>query len=73
MASKQTFRLGSSPLVSAPGIIAWAINGAHFEDDAPKMISIVENTWGLDHEVAKALVMGTVPYEIENETVIVRI
>jgi len=46
-----TYRLGSSPLVHAPGLIAWAINGYAFPRDRTVILRVVTDTWpGLPEE-----------------------
>lgn len=37
-----TYRLASDPMVHMPGIIAWAINGYHFEKDRPQLAKVIE-------------------------------
>jgi hypothetical protein len=64
------YRLGSSSLVSAPGIVRWAINGAKFEKDMPAMANIISAGWGVPKFTAVKLVMGLVPYTIDGETVV---
>lgn len=64
------YALGSNEAVFAPGIVKWAINGAHFKKDAPQMIKVISEGWGVPVEAAKALVMQKVPYKIEGESVV---
>ncbi len=64
------YRLASAEFVHAPGLIAWAQNGARFENDREKLITVVEKTWNIPRAAAEALVMNKVPFKIENETVI---
>lgn len=64
------FRLGSSDVVAAPGFIAWAINGYHFEDDRPPLLRMISQAWGLPEEAAHALLAKDVPYHVEEETVV---
>lgn len=64
------YRLGSAEMVSAPGMVKWAINGAKFEKDRPAMIDVIAATWSVPPEAAMALVMEQVPYTVENETVV---
>lgn len=64
------YRLGSSDIVGAPGFIAWAINGYHFEDDRPGLLRIVSQTWRLPEDATHALLSKAVPYSIENEAVV---
>lgn len=65
-----TYRLGSSPAVHTPGIIAWAINGYHFEDDRPQLRKVIVDTYSLPETAADQLLSKSVPYSIEGETVI---
>lgn len=69
MAAKK-YALGSNEMVYAPGVVAWAINGAHFKKDAPKLVKVISEGWGVPVEAAKALVMKKVPYKIEGEAVV---
>jgi hypothetical protein len=64
------YRLGSTDAVSAPGMVRWAINGAHFEKDRPAMVNVIANTWGLPQDAATALLLQQVPYTIEDEAVV---
>jgi hypothetical protein len=57
-------------MVNAPGLIAWAINGAHFKADRPAMVNIVSKTWSIPEDAARKLVTKQVPHTIENETVV---
>jgi hypothetical protein len=67
---KKQYRLGSAEMISAPGLIKWAINGAHFKKDRPAMVNVVASTWGVPKDAAKALLLQQVPYTIEGETVV---
>lgn len=40
-----TYKLGSSALVHAPGLIAWAINGYAFPKDRDTILRVVVDTW----------------------------
>jgi hypothetical protein len=62
--------LGSNEMVYAPGIVEWAINGAHFKKDVPVVTKVIAEGWGVPVEVAKALVTGKVPYKVEGEAVV---
>lgn len=57
-------------MVSAPGMVAWAINGAHFKKDRPAMVRVIASGWNVPDDAALALVTKAVPYTIENETVV---
>ena len=64
------YRLGSAEMISAPGLIKWAINGAHFESDRANMVNVVVKTWGVPEDAATALLLQQVPYTIEDEAVV---
>ena len=66
----KTYRLGSSPAVYAPGVIAWAINGAAFPKDRAAMIRVVHTAWNVPKVAARKLVTKQVTYTIEDETVV---
>jgi hypothetical protein len=66
----KTYRLGSGPMVHAPGLIAWAINGAFFKADRPAMVNIVSQTWRVPEDAALKLLTKQVPFTIENDAVV---
>lgn len=66
----KTYRLGSSEMFYAPGMIAWAINGAKFEKDRPQMVRVISDGWGIPKAAALALLTGKVPHTIEGDTVV---
>jgi hypothetical protein len=70
VAEKVKYALGSSPAIYAPGIVAWAVNGAKFKKDVPQMAKVIAEGWGVPVAAAKALVLGKVPYKIEGEAVV---
>jgi len=66
---KQSYRLQSSGLVGAPGVVQWAINGYRFPDknDRDAMINLITGTWkGVSYDAAVALLSEQIPYRIEN-------
>ncbi|OCJ11483.1 hypothetical protein A6U87_27465 [Rhizobium sp. AC44/96] len=65
-----TYRLGSSPAVHTPGIIAWAINGYHFEEDRPQLRKVIVDTYSLPETAADQLLSKSVPYSVDGETVV---
>jgi len=65
-----TYRLGSSPAIYAPGIVAWAINGYAFKRDRANMVRVLTDGWKLPKDAAKALLSKSVPYKVEDETVV---
>jgi len=63
----KTYVLQSSGLAHAPGIVAWAINGAHFKRDRAKMIDVISKTWSIPKEDASQLVLEKVPYTVTDD------
>lgn len=68
--AKKTYRLGSSPMISAPGMIAWAKNGYAFKRDRKIMLEVVTTGWNIPEDAAKALLSGAAPYKIDGEVVV---
>lgn len=66
----QTYRLASSKMINAPGVIAWAINGAAFKQDRETMVRIVSKGWGLPEDATRKLLTEQVPHTIDGETVV---
>lgn len=64
-------RLGSSPAVYMPGLIAWAINGYAFERDRPQLMDVIGGTFPtVPKEALEQLLTKAVPYTVEGETVV---
>lgn len=63
------YRLGSSGLINAPGMVRWAINGAKFKRDRATMANIIAQGWGVPEDAAMALVTEKVSHTVEGETV----
>lgn len=69
-----TYRLGSSPLVHAPGLIEWAINAYAFPRDRAVVLRVVTETWpGLPEEHAILLLSRALSYKLDDDTVILEI
>lgn len=67
----KTYRLASTEMISAPGMIRWAINGYAFKRDRAIMAKIITEGWpGLTKEATKALLSKSVPFTVEEETVV---
>ena len=64
------YRLGSSGLVYAPGIVAYAVNGFAFKSDRAKLVKLIADCWSIPAHAATALLSKSAPYEIENEAVV---
>ena len=65
-----TFRLASDAGIHAPGVVAFAINGARFKRDRDKMVNLIVKGWGVPFSAARALIKGKVPYTIEGDVVV---
>lgn len=69
-----TYRLGSSPLVHAPGLIEWAINAYAFPRDRAVVLRVVTETWpGLPEEHASLVLSRALSYNLDDDTVILEI
>ena len=63
----QTYRLGSSPMVHAPGVVAWAINGYAFKRDRANMVRVICEGWqGVPEHAAHALLSKRAAFTIED-------
>lgn len=65
------YRLGSSPLVHAPGFIAWAINAYAFPRDRAVILRVLTEMWpGLPEDHARLILSRDLPYRLEDDTVV---
>ncbi|MBP0440467.1 hypothetical protein [Tianweitania sediminis] len=65
------YRLGSSELIHAPGVIAWAINGYAFKRDRTVLRRVIVDGWpGVSAAAAHQLLSGSVPHTVEGDTVV---
>ena len=64
------YSLGSNPMIHAPSIVAWAINGYKFKEDREKILNVIL-AWDIPEQVAKDLLSEKVPYTVEEDSVIV--
>lgn len=65
------YRLGSSSLVHTPGLIAWAINGYHFEEDRSQLLAVIAGTFPTVPRAAlEQVLLRKADYRVEGETVI---
>lgn len=69
----KTFRLGSNDMVSAPGIIKWAMNGYKFKRDRKKMVDVMKSWPGLTDAQWGKVLSGEVPHVIEGDVVVITI
>lgn len=65
-----TYKLGSSKMVYAPGMVAWAKNGYVFKKDRKAILGVITGGWGVPIAAAKALLSGKVAYKVEGEVVV---
>lgn len=70
MTQPRTYRLGSSPLISAPGVVAWAVNGYAFESERDALERVISDGWNLPISATRALLTGEAPFKVEGETVV---
>jgi hypothetical protein len=73
MKTKQrTFRLASTEMVHAPGLLRWAMNGAKFKKDRPKMRNVMKS-WPTDltDKEWDGVLLGTIPHTIEGDVVVI--
>ena len=67
---QQVFRLASTEMVHALGILRWAINGYKFKRDRKAMLSVVK-AWPGPTDVQWDLVLSEkVPYTVEGDVVV---
>lgn len=58
-------------MVHTPGVLAWAMNGYHFPKDRPQMLKIMAATFpDVPEDKMDALLMGYIPYTVEDEAVV---
>ena len=67
----RTVRLLSGPMISAPGILRWAMNGYRFKQDRNAMIKVMQCWNGLTRKEWHGVLSGAVPHAIEGDTVII--
>jgi hypothetical protein len=63
----KTYRLGSSALVHAPGVVKFAI--AQFRWEPEQMLDAIV-CWRVPRAAARALLSGEVPYTVEGQAVV---
>jgi hypothetical protein len=69
---KRTYRLASSSLVHAPGMLLWLKHGYDLADgkDQANRLDILGSWEGVPTEAAIALLTGEVPYTLDGDTVV---
>jgi hypothetical protein len=66
----KTYRLGSAPMVHAPGLVAWAINGYAHKADRATMETIISDSWSIPIGPTRALLSKAVPYTVDGDAVV---
>ena len=67
----KTYRLGSSELVFAPGVVRWAMAHFTFKKDQQKLVDVIVGAWpGVPTEAATALLSKQVPFTVEDDVVV---
>lgn len=67
-----TYKLGSSPAIYAPGLVAWAINAYKHPKDKSVVRRIIVETWpGFPEAEACLVLKAKRAYTIDGDTVIV--
>ena len=66
------YSLMSGPMICAPGILRWAMNGYHFKRDRKKLLNVFVQGWGQDEnspsaDVFDRLLKGEIPYTVEDD------
>jgi hypothetical protein len=67
-ATPHTYRLGSSPVIYAPGVVKWA--QTHFRSAPELMTKVIQDGWGVPVEAAWALCAQTVRFWVEDDVVV---
>lgn len=66
----EMYKLGSSPMIGAPGIVRWAINGyrAARMGERARLVKLITEGWpGVTERAANALLSEAVPYTVTND------
>lgn len=63
--------LTSTSMIHAPGILAWAINGAKFKKDRAKMVKVMQSWPGLTVKEWEGVLDGTIPHTVEGDKVLI--
>lgn len=69
MKSAKTIRLTSSEFVSAPGMLAWAINGYRFPRDRQNILNVMKSWDGLTDAEWHDILTEKTPHKIVDNSV----
>lgn len=72
MPEQRTVRLASTNMVSAPGILRWAMNGHKFKKDRKRMRDVMKS-WpaGLTDKEWDGVLSGSIPHTIDGDVVVI--
>jgi hypothetical protein len=71
VAEAKQWAMLSTPMMSAPGILRWAINGYRFKRDRKKLMNVIKCWEGPSDEIYHRLLMGEIEWTTdENNSVI---
>lgn len=67
----KSYAMLSTPMMSAPGVLRWAINGYKFKRDRKRLLNVIKCWEGPSDEVYHRLLMGEIEWTVdENNSVI---
>lgn len=69
----RTVRLGSTEMVSAPGMLRWAMHGYRLKSQRNLMIKVMQAWRGLTRKEWHGVLSGTIPHTIEGDGVVISI
>lgn len=70
------YRLGSSPMIHAPGVVRWIKAGYSTSRGKQRELfaTLISKTWaGVPPKIGRAVAAGLHPYTVEGETVVVKV
>ena len=70
---RRTVALTSTEMVSAPGMLRWAINGYRFKQDRNTLIKVMQAWPGLTRQEWHGILSGTIPHTIEGDRVVIEL
>ena len=65
-ATQKSYKLQSTAMVSAPGLLKWAINGYQFKKDRKNLLNVMKSWEGPTDEEWHRLLMQEVPYTVND-------
>lgn len=71
VAEPKQWVMQSVPMMSAPGVLRWAINGYKFKRDRQKMLDVVKCWEGPSDEVYHRLLNGEIEWTVDEDNNVV--